>query len=1298
MTHTMKHTISALALLAAAAAPGAAAASFDPDCVVERWSDSSTFPKVIDINFSDTSWPDTWNGETARDCPDFASGAYVNAVLDVNANGTTEVRYPVMFHNCAFATNASSGGFAGTTAAFGRQFFVGENCTGNSAETYNNWTVPGHTVFLEDNIRYDDDGIPTHGEAGFVQMCRDAAPAGSTESLHGWMEIDHIPYVERVQWSWSSTSWGRGIKCDIRIGSGEWRPLVWMGSDKQKQGWTVFSDQGYFMENVINASDVSLRWRVWDGENLSDPVQPDGNGGTVFTQPIDPLASMQAPRVHKIQIFGQEITPEQADFARANPLSDVGELTDLGQFGVSGDGMLPAPDADAPVMLLTVAQDGSGDYTSIQEAVDAVPDLTRGIIYIRPGIYEENVSVGRPDSHRRFISLIGEDPSTTVITSSTHRGGSGTSNTFTDCAALSVFCSRFYAENLTVRNTAGPVGQAEALYTSGDAHLFRNCVISGYQDTYKANVGARGYFTGCTIEGSVDFIYDGGLEWFDNCIIRSLLGGYVTAPAESGMPMTRVLYPELSEPVFYAGLFFSRCTLEAAPGVANGSVYLGRPWKETSGAAYLGCTLGAHIAPAGWQAWNGSENTSSLYEFRSLNPDGTPADISRRASFSRQASEAEAEAYFSPTFLFNRFSKVSFDYNRIATPPALPANFIFRGTVMSWDQASDAAGYLVYRNGEFDRFAELPVIDNYDSDCSYSVRAVSRTGAMSAAAEARESVRLTAFPTAEGFGKFTSGGRGGRVVKVTSLADDGSEGTLRWAFAQHPGEPITILFDVTGEIPLASELRVSRSDFTLAGQSAPGTGIVITRNKVNFGGSQNFIVRNLRFRIGQKSLAGNILADNACGAENCSNFIFDHCSFGWSVEENMNTADSHFLTVQHCMVHEGLYNAGHSKGARGYGCQWGGSPATYHHNLLAHNKSRSCRFNGARGEDHLVFIEYANNVNYNFGGNGGCYGGENTAPVPNYNGMNSAHECNFMHNYYLCGPASGSAASVVFVLSSFAREGATSWAPAKWYLEGNAVAGSNRLTQNNWAGMQAEGSYSLADIRSDERIVPEHPYYRYSAAGTIGNYIPESYMLTSMQTAAEAYASVVEHAGTVNRDKVEKRVADDARLATVTFGGKTNGVKTGIIDTEQDAEGFFAYDPASPPTDTDGDGMPDAWERENGLDPDTPDNNRLNSDGYTALEVYLNSLMGEVMDNSFSSVEAVIMPALDITFDSTTATLLTGTTEAVTVAVYATDGRLLGLHSGVTGGSLSLAAYPRGLHLISVSTPLHAPRVLKVIL
>lgn len=1284
-----------LALGAAALLPAAAivAQSTDPASVVEKWSDVTASTKIIDINFTDTSWPASFQGTTGRDCPDFASGGYVNAIIDVpatTASGSTG--YPVLFHNCTFATKAVNGGLAASTAAFARQYYVGEKAT-----NYNDWKQPGHTTYLEDNITYGSNGKPTYGEAGFVQMCRDAAATvdGKKVSMHGWMEIDHIPYVDRIQWSWSSTSWGRGIKCDIKIGDADWKPLVWMGSERQKQGWTVYSDQGYFMENEINASDVSLRWRVWDGEDMDNPVQGDGNGGTVFNQAIDPMAQRQAPRVHKLKIYGNPVTADDAAYARANQIGEVGELSDLSEFGYGKDE--PAPDEDAPVALYTVAQDGTADYTTIQAAIDAVPDGYRGIIHIAPGVYEENVYAGTHDSHNKYISLVGDDPATTVLTSSVSRGNT-TGVTYLDCAALNVFVPRFYAEGLTIRNTSATGGQAEALYTAGDAHIFRNCVISGYQDTYKANVGARGFFTGCVIEGTVDFIYDGGLEWFDNCEIRSRAGrGYITAPAKSGMPMSRVLYPELSAEVFYPGLLFSNCRLTAESGVADGAYTLGRPWDENSGSMYLNCTMGSHIAAAGWTAWNGSEATSSLYEYRSVAADGSAIDTSRRASFSRQATEAEVDAYFNgPDYLFAAFSKVPFDYKSILTGASVPANFSILDGVITWDADGMAAGYLVYRD---DTVAAAVTEPRYDTDGvagNYTVRSVSRHGVMSAAADPSRGTQTLAFPTADGFGKYATGGRGGKVVTVTSLADDGSEGTLRWAFEQHKGSPITIVFAVSGDITLTRELRVSRADWTLAGQSAPGQGIVITHNKVNFGGSQNFIVRNVRFRIGQKDVAGNIIADNACGAENCSNFIFDHCSFGWSIEENMNTADCHFLTVQYSIVHEGLYNGGHSKGARGYGCQWGGSPATYHHNLLAHNQSRSCRFNGARGDDYVVFIEYINNVNYNYGRNGGCYGGENTAAISSYTGVESAHECNFINNYYRPGAASDKS-SVIFVNSSYARDGATSWAPAKWYVDGNVAHGLSAATADNWKGMSAE-VYSLDKIKADERIVPANPYHRYTLAGAVGRYRPELYMMYGYETAENAFNTVVDKAGTINRDAVETRVANDARTGTTTYGGATIGRGKGIIDRETDAEGFISYPTDyTVPADSDGDGMPDAWESANGLNPAVADNNLTNPDGYTALEVYLCSLMGEALSNDFTQgIESAVVSTDGISYDSATSTLSVDAALAgASINVYGATGSLE--YSGsITGTSVSLAALPRGLHLVKISPAAHSPRIIKI--
>ncbi|WP_443702434.1 pectinesterase family protein, partial [Prevotella sp.] len=1063
-----------------------------------------------------------------------------------------------------------------------------------------------------------------------------------------------------------------------------------------KLGWTVFSDQGYFMENVINAHDVSIRWRVWDGEDLSNPVQVDENGNCPFTTEISPYEQMQAPRVHKIQIFGSEITAEQAQFAKDNPVGDVGELSDIGGGG-SDDNEEVAPDANAPVTISTVAQDGTGDYTKIQDAINAVPDGARGIIYIRPGIYEENLYSGTKTDKNKFISLIGENKETTILTSNVSRGKGNESNSYNDCAALNVYTSRFYAENLTIRNTSGNVGQAEALFTNGDAHIFNNCLLSGYQDTYKANTGSRGYFTNCTIEGATDFIYDGGMEWFDSCNIHLVKGGgYITAPAESGMPMTKVMYPELSQSTFYPGLFFSNCTVTAAEGVADGAYTLGRPWKEKCGSMFIHCTLPKAINATGWTAWNGTENTSSLYEYKSKDANGKLIDTSKRASFSHQATDAEVEAYMNPTFLFGKYSKTPFDYEKILRGATAPMNFIITPNEISWESDDNAAGYIIYKDGAFYKFTtEKAIAKDASDNAKYSVASVSKQGVVSKTVAATDAIRLPAFPTAEGFGKYTSGGRGGKVVKVNSLEDSESAGTLRWAFKQYPGEPITIVFEVSGDIKLKDQLRVNRADWTLAGQTAPGEGIVISHNKINFGGSQNFIVRNIRFRSGHADINGNVLQDQALGAENCNNYIFDHCVFGWSVEENINTQDCHFLTVQNSIVHEGLYNSGHKKGARGYGSQWGGSPATYYRNLLADNMSRSPRINGARGEDYVVFMEYINNVNYNFGKSNACYGGENTADISSYNGMNSGHECNFIGNYYKPGPATKS--NPLFFQSSYARSGATSWGPAKWYVNGNVMEGNESKTKDNWKAVSAE-KYSLSDIRVDERIVPEHNYYKYSVAGNVGTYDPEMYMIYNIESADNAYQTVLNNAGTINRDAIEKRIVNEARTGTAQYGGAAIGANKGIIDTENDCEGFIQYSTDyTVPADTDGDGIPDEWEKKHGLNPNVADQNLINGLGYTALEVYLNSLMGENLSddfhtNSISNVKSVSA----ISYDRQSNNLFVSDNAiGAVLKVYSTEGKLLSTRS-IASVKTSLSDVKQNVFIIRLEGSNINPRVLKL--
>ena len=473
--------------------------------------------------------------------------------------------------------------------------------------------------------------------------------------------------------------------------------------------------------------------------------------------------------------------------------------------------------------------------------------------------------------------------------------------------------------------------------------------------------------------------------------------------------------------------------------------------------------------------------------------------------------------------------------------------------------------------------------------------------------------QLTAFPGAEGFGRFTSGGRGGKVVYVTTLADDANgatEGSLRWAMKQYPDEPLTVCFAVTGEIRLVKDLRINRKNYTIAGQTAPGVGIVITHNKVNCGGSENFIIRNVRFRVGQKNVNGDTIATNAFGAENCCQFIIDHCDFGWSVEENMNTFDSHFFTVQYCLVHEGLYNAGHPKGARGYGCQWGGSPASYHHNLLAHNNGRSCRFNGARNNDRVVYLDYINNVNFNYyGGSSGCHGGENTCDDKFYNGKNSGHEVNFVNNYYIKGPNTTN--TRLFFVADEKRSGYTSRGPSQWYVNGNVYEGEPGATTDNWSAVTVK-AYSKEQARVDTLIRTKTPYWDCNADSTefsgLYDFDLLAYAATDFETAEEARLSVLDTVGCFPRDHVEKRIVEETRDNTYTYtGSKSN--KKGIIDTEADAEGFYPYTEVAPLTDTDRDGMPDEWETANGCDQQTPDNNVLHESGYTMLEMYLDYAM-----------------------------------------------------------------------------------------
>ena len=812
-----------------------------------------------------------------------------------------------------------------------------------------------------------------------------------------------------------------------------------------------------------------------------------------------------------------------------------------------------------------VSKDGSGDYTTIQAAIDAVAEGEEATIMVKAGTYEGMVKVGkRTKASTKRISLIGEGMDKTIITAANGKNNIGSGKDVRDYATLAVFAPNFYAQGVCIQNTGGKAaGQALALHMDGDCSAFYRCKIAGYQDTHRTKKGVRSYYKECVIEGATDYIYAGGTCWFERCTLNCVAGGYITAPEDITVYTTAEDGTKM-----WLGFIFNECTVTKASGVSDKSVSLGRCWgEEKCGSMFLNCQLNNVIKAAGWETMGGNDGTKSYYaEYKSKNGSAL-ADVSNRISWSHQLTDADYQKV-------NTWAKVDAAYRAINT------------SASAFDPESVIAAHMT--------------TDDY----------------------APVENKLLAFPTARGFGKYVTGGRGCKVVEVTNLEDDPknpSEGSLRWALTVAGKENATIVFRVSGVIRIqpnaqkVRDLRASLKNVTIAGQTAPGEGILIRGGKMNFGGSDNLIIRNLRFRIGDideadlaKATDSRFIKGAGFGLENAKNVIIDHCCFGWSGEENMTMYDNHFTTVQWCIVHEGLYDAGHQKGARSFANQWGGSPATYHHNLLAHNYNRSSRLNGASSttEDRNVFMEYFNNVNYNWGKKNSCYGGENEA------GTYSSHECNFVGNYYKPGPSTPSGS--YFMELSAARSGKTlNPNPSRWYFADNVMEGSSSATSDNWSAVHNNTSYSVAGMKSETLVYPSSEVTRLDKC----KFDDYDLYRTPTESAEEAYEHVLDRAGTINRDQTELRIVNEVRNKQAQYKGTTLN-KAGFIDSPDDAEGWPTYAAATPVVDNDHDGMADDWEVAHGLNPADPEDGKhvASAEGYTALEVYLNSLMGEVIE------------------------------------------------------------------------------------
>ncbi|WP_240543662.1 pectate lyase family protein [Spirosoma foliorum] len=414
-----------------------------------------------------------------------------------------------------------------------------------------------------------------------------------------------------------------------------------------------------------------------------------------------------------------------------------------------------------------------------------------------------------------------------------------------------------------------------------------------------------------------------------------------------------------------------------------------------------------------------------------------------------------------------------------------------------------------------------------------------------------------AFPGAEGFGKYTSGGRGGQVLVVRNL-DDSGPGSFREAVTTRG--PRIVVFAVSGTIALKSKILIRQNKLTIAGQSAPGDGICLKNYNLTIE-ANDVIIRYLRFRLGDEAKQ----QDDAITGLRQKRIIIDHCSMSWATDECASFYDNENFTMQWCLIAESLNKSIHEKGAHGYGGIWGGMGASFHHNLIAHQNSRTPRFCGSRyhKQPQRELVDFRNNVIYNWGIND-VYGGEK-----------GNH--NLVSNYYKPGPATPPKLQSRIVNPSKPY--------GQFFVAENFVMGDSIVSKNNLSG----------GVQCDE---PD------SAIAT------EPFMVETLpeQTAQQAYEQVLAKAGaSYRRDAIDARVVNDVRTGTASFGSQ----KRGIIDSQKDVGGWVDLKQAPAPVDTDADGMPDQWENSHDLDPNNPaDASQFKlDDQYTNVEVYLNSLV-----------------------------------------------------------------------------------------
>ena len=513
--------------------------------------------------------------------------------------------------------------------------------------------------------------------------------------------------------------------------------------------------------------------------------------------------------------------------------------------------------------------------------------------------------------------------------------------------------------------------------------------------------------------------------------------------------------------------------------------------------------------------------------------------------------------------------------------------------VLTWQPAKNAAAHFLYLGTDSNAVAnatpESPEFKGKPAETKFATSGLShltnyywRVDELNA--RARQTTpsevwsfrpRFLAFPTAEGYGRFAIGGRGGRVIEVTNL-DDAGPGSLR-AAVEAEG-PRTVVFNISGLITLKSRLIVRNPYLTIAGQTAPGKGICIRTFNVGMLGAHDVIIRNIRVRPG--NLSGQTL--DGMGMASSDHCIIDHCSISWTQDEAFSSRGARNITLQRTLISEALNEAGHKKyppgTQHGYAASIGGNVGSFHHNLLADCAGRNWSLAGAlnRANRHTGSLDLRNNVVFNWK-NRATDGG--------------AAQVQFVSNYYKPGPATTLFTELVPQFENPA------FGPQIYFVTGNVMEGKH-------------GPEGPLGPFTGTRARPETTWEKY----TVPTPFFEPFVAT--HSAAEAYTNVLADVG-CNRpalDEHDARVIAETRTGMVKFKGSKTGLP-GLPDTQDDVGGWenFPVERRAANWDSDHDGIPDEWELKHGLNPNDPRdaNADSNGDGYTNLEKYLNWLTGE---------------------------------------------------------------------------------------